>query len=90
MMGLEGLYLWDWRTIPARSGNGPNGKRGFRKKRWGDMEFMVKGMHRVSQFNAPFPGPVRLRPPGSPLRHLEPRPPLNSGPASMAGICCWR
>ena len=67
MMGLEGLYLWDSRNYTGPAGSGANGKVGA-KETLGDLEFTVKGMHRVSQFNALFQGHYDFV---RPVRHYD-------------------
>ena len=67
MMGLEGFYLWDSRNFNGPAGLGPNGSA-TTKDTLGDMEFMVKGMHRVSQFNALFQGQYDYV---RPVRHYD-------------------
>jgi hypothetical protein len=54
MMGVEGLYLWDDNTATGPLvGQSPHPDK---PKFFGELEFMVKGLHRLSQFNALFDG----------------------------------
>lgn len=53
MIGLEGLYLWDSRGFTGPVGYGEKGETKTTDT-LGDIEFMMKGMHRVSQFNPLF------------------------------------
>ncbi|HET6382879.1 MAG TPA: hypothetical protein VFJ58_05760 [Armatimonadota bacterium] len=55
MMGLEGIYLWDARGFTGPVGYGPNGSS-TQTDTLGDIEFMIKGMHRISQFDRLFEG----------------------------------
>jgi hypothetical protein len=55
MMGLEGMYLWDSRGFTGPAGYGPAADPN-RTDTLGDMEFMVKGLHRLSQFDSLFEG----------------------------------
>lgn len=55
MMGLEGLYLWDARYYTGPAGYGANGDEATADT-LGDLEFIVKGMHRVSQLDPLFEG----------------------------------
>ena len=53
LMGIEGLYYWDdngYSATEAGQGEAHPGDA------WGEIEFTVKGMHRVSQFNSLFEG----------------------------------
>ncbi len=65
MMGVEGMYLWDSRNVTAPVGYAHEGDTRT-EDILGDMELMVKGMHRVSQLNRLFEGeyafirPIRL------------------------------
>ena len=68
LMGLEGLLPIGTRAINTGSvGSGPQRKPGA-KETLGDLEFMVKGMHRVSQFNALFQGHYDFV---RPVRHYD-------------------
>lgn len=55
MMGIEGFYYWDSRNYSAPAGTGREGKPQGEDS-LGDIEFAIKGMHRVSQFNQLFEG----------------------------------
>lgn len=67
MMGLEGLYLWDSRLYSGPAGLGANGDT-KQAETLGDMEFIVKGMHRVSQLNPLFEGDYYFV---RPVRHYD-------------------
>lgn len=62
MTGLEGMYLWDAAnntgpeggTQAPASQTPPDNERPYITK--GDLEFIIKGMHRVSQFSKLFEG----------------------------------
>lgn len=55
MMGLEGIYLWDSRIYTAPAGLGSRGDSKSAET-LGDIEFIVKGVHRVSRWNSLFEG----------------------------------
>lgn len=54
MMGLESFYLWDAGYPVGPLGFSTGG--GESKQTLGELEFLLKGMHRVSQFNKLFEG----------------------------------
>ncbi len=55
MIGCEGTFVWDAPKGASPVGFAPNGKPG-EKEMLGDLEYYVKGLHRVSQFNRLFDG----------------------------------
>lgn len=55
MMGLEGFYYWDARNFTGPVGFGRDGKADA-SDTLGEIEFHIKGMHRVSQLNRLFEG----------------------------------
>jgi hypothetical protein len=55
MIGSEGLFVWDARNHVGAVGENQEGKPGARDT-IGDLEYIVKGLHRVSQFNKLFDG----------------------------------
>ena len=67
MMGLEGLYLWDSRLYSGPAGFGADGDT-KQAETLGDMEFIIKGMHRVSQLNSLFEGDYYFV---RPIRHYD-------------------
>lgn len=67
LMGLEGMYLWDARNFTAPAGRGARGVGGAADS-LGDMEFMVKGMHRVSGLAPLFEGKYAFV---RPVRHHD-------------------
>src|SRR5204863_6072979 len=52
LMGAEGLFVWDENRKPTPAGQ----TNKDRIEIFGDLEFAVKGLHRVSQFNRLFDG----------------------------------
>lgn len=67
MMGLEGLYFWDSRLYTGPLGAGPDGNMEI-SETLGDIEYIVKGMHRVSQLNRLFEGDYSFV---RPVRHYD-------------------
>lgn len=55
LIGIEGVYLWDSRNYSGAVGYGPE-RSPSAMDTLGDMEFQIKGMHRISQFNKLFEG----------------------------------
>lgn len=54
MLGNEGFYVWDDNTATGPlAGQAPNPDH---PKFFGDLEYMIKGLHRLSQFNKLFDG----------------------------------
>ncbi|MFO0929670.1 MAG: hypothetical protein U0736_22045 [Gemmataceae bacterium] len=66
-MGLEGMYLWDARNYTGPAGFGRDGESKTADT-LGDIEFMIKGMHRVSQLNRLFEGEHAFV---RPVRHYD-------------------
>lgn len=61
MNGLEGIFLWDAANNTGPIGGEPDGKTEPEEKvrpyiEKGDMEYIIKGLHRVSQFKKLFEG----------------------------------
>jgi hypothetical protein len=67
MIGLEGVYFWDARYYTAPAGEGPERDRKS-KDQLGEIEFIVKGMHRLSQFNSILEGDYNFV---RPVRHYD-------------------
>ncbi len=65
MTGAEGLFVWD--EPRSASAVGQPSKPG-RMETFGDLEFAVKGLHRVSQFNRLFDGSYSFI---RPVRHYN-------------------
>ena len=67
MMGIEGLYYWDAGPAPGPQGFGPPNDP---KQYWtfGEIEFVIKGLHRVSQFKNLFEGDYYYI---RPVRHYD-------------------
>ncbi|MGE5610565.1 MAG: hypothetical protein ACM359_15045 [Bacillota bacterium] len=68
MIGQEGFYLWHNRYFATPAGQ-PAAKPPFDKpETFGELEFFVKGLHRLSQFNALFDGTYSFI---RPVRHED-------------------
>ncbi len=64
MIGAEGLFVWDENRPTTPAGTTTKEK----KEIFGDLEFAVKGLHRVSQFNRLFDGSYSFI---RPVRHYD-------------------
>ena len=56
MFGNEAVYLWDSRPYALAIGQQPPPSTYDKREYFGELEFYVKGLHRLSQFNSLFDG----------------------------------